>query len=142
MSSLLIAVDFSSARAISAPLAGSCGVDGEAQPRVRVGASGEIADRGELPHQLGELASIELTDVAPILRQLTRTGVRFLEERVDARFRIAVDERLDVPRDVGRGPVSFCSGHELKLVSRAMGTARALPAAARSARPRGCAWHA
>ena len=108
MSSLLIAVDFSSARAMSAPFAGSCGVDGEAQPGVRVGASDEIADRGELLHELGEPAGVELADAPAVLRQLARAGVGFVEERVDARFRLAVDQRLDVPRDVGRGPVSFC----------------------------------
>ena len=73
----------------------------------------EIADRGELAHQLGEPGGVELADAAAVLRQLTRLGVGLVEERVDARFRLAVDERLDVPRDVGRGPVSFSDGHGL-----------------------------
>ena len=90
------------------------GVDGEAQARVRVGATDEIADRGELVHELGEAGGVELGDAAAVLGDLTRLRVGFGEERVDARFRLAVDERLDVPRDVGRGPVSFRDGHAVK----------------------------
>ena len=88
------------------------------RPAYESARPGEIADRGELAHQLGQPGGVELTDVASVLRQLTRPGVGFLEECVDAGFRLAVDKRLDVPRDIRRGQVCFRDGHGVKTSQR------------------------
>ena len=110
-SSLTIAVARSSIRASSAPRAGSCGVDREAQAGVRAGAPDELGDAAELVHELGEPGGVELADATPVRGERAGTLLRLVEQLVDARVALAVDERLDVPRDVGGGAVVVVDGH-------------------------------
>ena len=92
------------------------GVDREAQVRVVAGASGELTDRGQLGHQLGQSGRVEVGDPAAVLlRDPVGTGRGVVEQSIDARGARAVDERLDVPRDLSRGSVGVSEGHRPRL---------------------------
>ena len=93
------------------------GVDRELQPRVRPGASGQLADAGQLAHQLDHPDDVELGDPPAVRRQRVGTGLGVVEQRVDAFRAPAVDQRFEVPRHVGRGAVCFRDGggHAPKL---------------------------
>ncbi len=90
---------------------GILGVDREAQARIRTGAAEELGDAGELVHELGETSRIELADATSVGGERAGTLLRLVEQLLDARVALPVDERLDVPRDAGGGTVVVVDGH-------------------------------
>ena len=110
--SLLIAVPSSSARASSAPASGSAVSTANRRSRVVAGAAGELTDGRELPHQRGEPGGVQVGEAPTVaLGHGMRAGRGIVEQGLDARRPGAVDERLDVPRDVRSRQVRVGNSH-------------------------------
>ena len=114
-SSLLIAVPRSSVRAMSAPVAGSVVSTAKRRPAYEPGPADQLADRGQLVHERRRAPRRRArrcdrgTTPSASARRL---GV--VEERVDARVAPPVDQRLEVPGDVGGGAV--CVGGDVGVM--------------------------
>ena len=140
MSSLLIAVPRSSARAISAPVAGSAVSTANFRPAYEPARPPRSLIDGELAHELGQLVDVELADAPAVRRQRVRTRLGVVEEGVDTFGAPAVDQGLEVPGDVGGGAVCFGGGGVEVMSPPFEVRGRALRAAARRARRRGDGW--
>ena len=106
----------------SAPFSGSLRVDREPEAGVRARPAQQLPDPTELLHERGEALGVELADLAPPLLDRDGEPVGLLELLVDAGDAAAVDERLEVPPDIGGGPVGVGDGrHEVPNGSRASG---------------------
>ena len=94
------------------------GVGREPQARVRPRSSDELRDRSQLAHDRGEPGGVELADGPAPLRHRRGDPLRLVEQLVDARFALAVDEGLEVPGDVGGGEVRVGrGGHRILLAA-------------------------
>ena len=100
----------SSVRASSAPQAGSACRPRSAGPRTNRRARGARRSRRAV-HELGEAGHVELADAIPVRGERGGTLLRLVEQLLDARVALPVDERLDVPRDIGGGAVVVVDGH-------------------------------
>ena len=114
------------------------GVDREREPRVGAGPTDLVVELGELAHERREAVGVELGDRAAAGLERVDEPLGFVEQGVDPGLAPPVDERLEVPRDIGRGAVGFGNRH---LGLRASGGSvaglrgRALRAAVRRGRP-------
>ena len=98
------------------------GVDREAEARVGARPAQELADTTELLHDRDETLGVELTDLVAPLLDGDGQPVGFVELLVDAGDAEAVDEGLEVPGDVGGGPVGVGQrGQEAPIGSSASG---------------------
>ena len=113
---------------------------------VRPGPTHQLGDRRELVHQRRELAGVELADPAAVA--LERVGPAFgvVEQRLDAGDAVPVDQRLEIPGDVGGGQVGgrrasslrssvLMAHHGLGRPTRASGSGRACTTISRLASP-------
>ena len=91
---------------ISAPTSGETRVDGEGERGVGAGAPGEVGDRLELAHRLGDPGRVELGDLAAVaLGERVGALLRLVELGQRALGPAAVDQRLEVPAGGGEGLV-------------------------------------
>ena len=105
------------------------GVDGKAQHRVVAGAAEAVDDRLELGHGGGQLRSVELADAARIgLGEARGALVGLGQQPISALGAFAVDQRIEVPRDL----LHVHEGHSTKC---------ALTKATRSRAARGALRH-
>ncbi len=77
----------------------------EPQAGVRPRPADELGDARQLAHQGRELVGAELAESSPVRLDGTGALLGVGEQRVHPRVAAPVDERLDVPRDIGSGAV-------------------------------------
>ncbi len=77
----------------------------EAQAGVRPGLADQLGERRHLLHDLGQARGVELHDGAAPGLDARGQRVGRVERRIDAGDAPAVDQRLEIPCDVGRGEV-------------------------------------
>ena len=141
MISLLIAVPRSSVRAINAPVAGSAVSTANFRPAYEPArpASSPMAAISYI--SVGELTPVELTDAAAVRRERMGTTFGVVEQGVDPLGAAPVDQRLEVPGNVGSSAVGFGGQRQRRIMPPPYGVrAPAPPAADRRARPRAGAW--
>ena len=93
------------------------GVDGEAQHRVRAGPAEQVDDRLELAHGGGEAGPVELADTSSMrFGEACGARVSVVEQTIGTVGPVAVDERIEVPRDV----LNIDDGHATSVPYRGL----------------------